>query len=176
MVSWKVMVILITTAFLLIVGLAAQQGIDLLNLILPHRDVIAGQTLCKVGGFIANPFIHIGSIKIPLIDTDGAIFASSFTIILAALYKRFITKIKWFLVAILITWFSLFFLYKSIGIVMVYFAETKYGMSGCAEFVSFPFGINIEYRWFSPMFFLFAFLTLMGLILTVIKLTKGMKK
>jgi hypothetical protein len=51
----------------------------------------------------------------------------------------------------LITFVIGLYLWTVLGLIMLYFAETQYGMQGCiAEFVVGPF--TIKWEWFSPLF------------------------
>jgi len=166
----KLLVLIIAVILLTVNGLTHNRMFYLFKQILfPYKDSIIGEFLCKVGGFIGNPFTKIGDHYIPLIlTTDDIIIGSAISGFLTwhFLKNRF-NKLWKLILVMLILVIAFAYLYRMIGVIMIYFAETRYGMSGCAEGISLPNGIKIEYSWYSPLFmigFVFALISLVGII------------
>ena len=104
--GWKTILILVLTFFLLLNGLTKGA---LLNFILPHKEEIVARTLCLVGGFIANPFFQVGSLKIPYPSSDDAIFATVMVGVFTYLVLRHAIKdIKKLLILVFIFWWIFF--------------------------------------------------------------------
>jgi len=143
-----------------------------------HKSVIIGKFLCYVGGFIGNPFTKIGDHYVPLIlTTDDIIIGSAISGFLIWHFLKNKFNKLWKLILVMLILVIVFaYLYRMIGVIMIYFAETRYGMSGCAEGISLPHGIKIEYSWYSPLFmigFVFALISLVGIIFKMRNRIKG---
>lgn len=144
-------------------------GGRLFKILSPYKESIIGRGLCIIGGYIANPFLTIGGLKIPYISTDDVLFATILTAGLVGLVlRKKIHSMKRLLIATLLVWVIFWWAYKLTGVVMIWYAEKVYGLKECAEVIDLGL-FKIQYAWFNLLFVIGSVIGIFGLVGMLIK-------
>jgi hypothetical protein len=151
MASWKTILIVAIVFIILMQALTA--GI-FLERILPGWQEIFGQTLCNVGGFVLQPIWEVGPLKIPLPTSDDVLVGTFFASAIGWLWIR---RTQWAfkrkLIAFIILMAAGMYIYKGVGMILLWYAEVVYGKTGCVDKLTLgPLGISYEI--FDPLFLL----------------------
>lgn len=168
---------MILITFFIIIDTVSQGRIGELirKYIFPHREQIIGNFLCKVGGFIVQPVIKGTTVPYPSGVDDVAVPIAMTMFITWLFLKRAIKSWKWLLFSIIITWVISFFIYKGVGLLMVFIAETQYGMENCVEILDLGL-IELPYEKFNPIYILGTLFAAYAFIAFLYEIWKRKKK
>jgi len=164
--SWKTKIIIISVILVTIHFLT--QG-ALFALALPNYEYITGKAVCVFGGFIVHPVFDIFGFLVPLPAIDDVFLATAVTTFLAIRVFKSIASKKKKLLAIIISFVSIIYVYKLFGYILIYTAEKYMGQTDCLEVIDLGF-VGIKFSWYDPLFLIMTFFALIIFVVSVYKI------